>query len=59
VNALAPAVAQAIADHLYCIGSDERITKSVRDCAARLVGDWRSYALLTDQDSVPPSVLVH
>lgn len=54
-----PAVARAIADHLHCIGSDERIANSVRECAARLVDDWRSYALLTDQDSVPPSVLVH
>ena len=43
-----PAVAQAIAGHFRVIGSDPRLSACVRECAARLVGDWEAYAVLGD-----------
>ena len=43
-----PAVAQAIAGHFRVIGSDPRLSACVRECAARLVGDWEAYAALGD-----------
>lgn len=41
-----PALAQTIARHFQVIGSDPRLSDCVRECAARLVGDWEAYALL-------------
>nr|WP_211206729.1 hypothetical protein [Thauera linaloolentis] len=55
-----PAVAKAIADHLEVIGSDVRMAGCVRECAAKLVGDWRAYALLSESSPAPtPGSLTH
>ncbi|HMX15158.1 MAG TPA: hypothetical protein PKE24_13745 [Thauera aminoaromatica] len=43
-----PALAQAIAGHFRVIGSDQRLSACVRDCAARLVAEWEAYAVLGD-----------
>jgi hypothetical protein len=43
-----PALAKAIASHFRVIGGDPRLSACVRDCAARLVGDWEAYAALGD-----------
>ena len=43
-----PALAQAIASHFRVIGGDPRFSACVRECAARLVGDWEDYAALGD-----------
>jgi len=48
-----PAVAKAIADHLAVIGSDARMAGCVRECASRLVDDWRAYAMLSESSPTP------
>lgn len=48
-----PAVAKAIVDHLEVIGSDVRMAGCVRECASKLVDDWRAYALLSQSPPVP------
>ena len=48
-----PAVAKAIADHLEVIGGDARLAGCVRECASRLVGDWRAYAVLSESSPAP------
>lgn len=47
-----PAVAQAILDHLRLVEADARIAPCLRDCAARLVDDWRGYAVLCGNDTI-------
>ncbi|MFT3759651.1 hypothetical protein [Thauera sp.] len=48
-----PAVAKAIADHLQVIGNDARMAGCVRECASRLVDDWRAYAMLSESSPTP------
>jgi len=47
-----PAVAQAIAGHFRVIGTDPRLSACVRECAARLVGEWEAYAVLGEAGEV-------
>jgi hypothetical protein len=47
-----PALAQAIAGHFRVIGSDPRLSACVRECAARLVGEWEAYAVLGEAGEV-------
>lgn len=47
-----PAVAQAILDHLRLVEADARIAPCLRDCAGKLVDDWRGYAVLSGPDTI-------